>query len=334
LVSTVTSWAESAERFAFPGISFREAKRRDIPAIAAHLNAVWPPHYVIGEEQLAYEWEPLDPNGRMFRLLGEAGGRLVVYASLDAVLRGDPNDRCLMDMSVAADWRRKGLGTALYRPLEELAREWNVRILCAWTVSMCEGAEPFCETMGMGAGHHGVESALDLAAANLGPFLACASQLKGEGYAFCTLAERDSPPTRTAAHKLWNEFERDMPHDGEPCQEFGYEEFERRLYGRHPSFDAEHFVGAWSGEELVAMTGFKRRSPSLFFTEITGVTREHRGRGLAKAVKGLSLAQAREEGVTTITTSNNYRNAAMLAINADLGFKPACDCIEFEKRLS
>ncbi len=59
----------------------------------------------------------------------------------------------------------------------------------------------------------------------------------------------------------------------------------------------------------------------------TGVSRPHRGRGLATLMKRHALAEAARLGVTRVITQNDEGNAAMLAVNARLGYTP------FAKRL-
>jgi RimJ/RimL family protein N-acetyltransferase len=54
----------------------------------------------------------------------------------------------------------------------------------------------------------------------------------------------------------------------------------------------------------------------------TGVMRAHRGRGLATLMKRHALAEAARMGVTRVITQNENGNAAMLAINARLGYEP------------
>jgi GNAT superfamily N-acetyltransferase len=53
----------------------------------------------------------------------------------------------------------------------------------------------------------------------------------------------------------------------------------------------------------------------------TGVLREHRGRGLAKLVKSVSLRRAVATGITAAYTSNDGENAPMLAVNTWLGYQ-------------
>jgi RimJ/RimL family protein N-acetyltransferase len=61
----------------------------------------------------------------------------------------------------------------------------------------------------------------------------------------------------------------------------------------------------------------------------TGTLRAYRGRGLALAVKLASIRWAREHGITSMSTHNDETNAAMLAINRRLGYRPAGRRVEW-----
>jgi RimJ/RimL family protein N-acetyltransferase len=56
------------------------------------------------------------------------------------------------------------------------------------------------------------------------------------------------------------------------------------------------------------------------WTGFTATARAFRGRGIARAVKMESLAQAIELGVQRVRTDNDERNAPMLHINDTLGY--------------
>lgn len=83
---------------------------------------------------------------------------------------------------------------------------------------------------------------------------------------------------------------------------------------------------ALRGDEVGAFTEL-RLSPGAAagFTDDTATAAEHRGQGLATAVKLESLRRftADHPDVRLVTTSNDEINAAMLAINRKLGFVPA-----------
>jgi GNAT superfamily N-acetyltransferase len=54
----------------------------------------------------------------------------------------------------------------------------------------------------------------------------------------------------------------------------------------------------------------------------TGTLREHRGKGLAKMAKSVALRRTAEAGITAAFASNDETNAAMLAVNTWLGYRP------------
>ena len=69
----------------------------------------------------------------------------------------------------------------------------------------------------------------------------------------------------------------------------------------------------------------------------TGFTCSHpdyRGRGIARAVKLQSLAQAIELGIPSVRTGNDSENAPMLHINEALGYHSRPGFASFVKRVS
>lgn len=78
------------------------------------------------------------------------------------------------------------------------------------------------------------------------------------------------------------------------------------------------------GDELVAVcdAAWTAQFPDRAFQNLTAVTRAWRGKGLAKAVKARMMRQMRETqaSIELIITTNANVNAAMLAINRQLGF--------------
>jgi len=57
------------------------------------------------------------------------------------------------------------------------------------------------------------------------------------------------------------------------------------------------------------------------YTGLTGVSRSHRGRGIATALKVRALGAARANGASRVFTDNDTRNVEMIAVNDKLGFK-------------
>jgi len=74
--------------------------------------------------------------------------------------------------------------------------------------------------------------------------------------------------------------------------------------------------------------------PSSVWTGFTGVLREHRGKGLARALKLETLVQAIDLGVAFVETDNDSENAPILNINQELGYAEMPGKLEFHLKLA
>jgi GNAT superfamily N-acetyltransferase len=288
----------------FPGLTFREAVPDDIPALVELDRAIWPRELCDTEEERRFYWEPLDKYGTNTRIVGEDGGGIVAYCYLGTHISGDPKDYAYIEPEILPRWRRKGIGTLLFRHAETLALRRQAKLLFAWTLSAVAGGEEFLTAMGLAATSRESFSRLVLKEADYEPFRARAEQLQAEGYEFFRLDTRDSPEMRRKAHELAVFIDREMPTDGEIAPDMTYEAWEKMVYGGNPSYGPEHIYIAAKGDELVGMTGLAIEGVGVGNTYTTGVTREHRRKGIAGALKYFSLTWALERGVETVLTSN------------------------------
>ena len=89
-----------------------------------------------------------------------------------------------------------------------------------------------------------------------------------------------------------------------------------------PDLDLEASTAVLAEDGRVAAFAFIKIVGDRAQHGFTGTQREQRGRGLATAAKRSALRVAAACGVTRVTTSNAEENAAMRAINRNLGFEP------------
>ncbi|MFZ0218291.1 MAG: GNAT family N-acetyltransferase, partial [Candidatus Dormiibacterota bacterium] len=99
-----------------------------------------------------------------------------------------------------------------------------------------------------------------------------------------------------------------------------------------PAVRADRVWTVWDGDRIVA-TSFLAYPPvrGNVWTEYTACARDHRGRGIATAVKLETVGQAIELGVARIRTDNDEENAPMLAINRRLRYAPVHRLFEWSK---
>ena len=112
-----------------------------------------------------------------------------------------------------------------------------------------------------------------------------------------------------------------------------FEDFVVRANG--PDRPRDRFWIALDGDRPVAMSYL--RFPPVRGNVWTGYTccdRQYRGRGIARAIKLQSLAQAVELKVPFVYTDNDSENAPMLHINEKLGYRPRPGFVGHLKRVS
>jgi RimJ/RimL family protein N-acetyltransferase len=107
-----------------------------------------------------------------------------------------------------------------------------------------------------------------------------------------------------------------------------------RVWHGSPDHRADRTWIALDGDRVVGLS-FLRYPPAggRVWTGFTGTVRSHRGRGIARAVKMETLAQAVELAVESVRTDNDERNAPMLHINEELGYTPRPALADYEKEL-
>ncbi len=147
-----------------------------------------------------------------------------------------------------------------------------------------------------------------------------------------TTLDRWTDPERFKKLHALNELMRqDVPHIS-PILPQTLDDFMVRLEA--PGTRADRWWVALDGNEPVGMS-YLSYPPTRGFvwTSFTGSHPSYRGRGIARAVKLQTLAQAVELGVREVRTDNDASNAPMLHINETLGYELMPGYVGFEKRL-
>ena len=215
---------------------------------------------------------------------------------------------------VAAPHRRRGLGTTLHALLAEHASALAAGSILSHFVESPEGVA-FATRLGYREARAEQESVLDPRTI---------TQLPPPELELRTIADADPRDV----YDVDLTATRDVPLV-EPFDDIPYDEWEDHVL-RHPHFTAEGSFLAYVDGEPAAVSMLvvdleSGRAANMF----TGTLPKFRGRGLALAVKLASIAWAKEHGVTSMATTNDERNAPMLAINAKLGYVPAARQVEY-----
>jgi len=158
-------------------------------------------------------------------------------------------------------------------------------------------------------------------------------RMRKEGVRLLTL-DRDTDPDRlTKLYDLSTIGDRDVP-TTVPMHVKSYDEWHHRWFD-NPGIRADRVWIAREGDAIVGLSAIEyaptRGAP---WTAFTTSARSVRGRGIARALKYETVAQAIGLGVERIRTQNDGENAPILHINAQMGYEPIDPVLELHRELN
>jgi GNAT superfamily N-acetyltransferase len=179
-------------------------------------------------------------------------------------------------------------------------------------------------------------SELDLVARR-DQLLATASQHRGQmeaqGVRLLTLSSDEDPDRMVKLHETMVTAEQDIP-TTVPMRRMPFDEWKRVTFG-NPGISEDRFWIAREGEAVVGLS-FLEFPPrrGLPWTSFTATSRAVRGRGIARALKYETVAQAIGIGCKRIRTSNDDANAPILHVNREMGYRLVVPVIELHRSLA
>jgi GNAT superfamily N-acetyltransferase len=261
------------------------------------------------------------PGGRRFlawvddTAVGAAGvGRVYMYPPEFDGLWGN--------LSVLAEHRGRGVGSALLATICDVASEAGKSILIGRTAADRPAAIEFLEHRGFREYERMKVVRLELRGIDLPPVD------PPDGVMLSSLAEH--PELVPSIYEVAGEVLADIPGDA-PQLPDTLEEFRKRDVER-PTLPPDAFmlaIEAASGRVVgYANLQLVPGNAKVAWHGMTGVARAWRGRGLATALKRATIQWAIENGLEALETANDVVNEPMRAVNRRLGYMPLPDEIE------
>ena len=259
--------------------------------------------------------------GMRLRLVGESAGRVVSIASLvDAAFAADAVSTWI---ATDPERRRQGHGRAMMAAAEEALAERRPAEI--WTDVRDDDAESlaWAERRGFAVFNHTFASRLDLAAFDPAPHRYAVENAEAAGLRFTPFGSGDDPDR---LYELYARLFADAPDDS--LRPPDRARFQREVLDRAGTVT----LLACAGDEPVGLAIVVPHGDDQFGNALTGVVPDHRGRGLARALKVLSAEAARAAGARWLVTGNNARNAPMLAVNEALGYRREAGILHLRRR--
>ena len=300
-------------------LAFRPAHVADA-ALAADVMTAVTPSSPCDPVSLGYWWAQPDEFMKFARFIVLHGERPVGYAQFDHALWDVQPERYASIWGDLLPANREALG-ALFAAMEERATADGAKIL---RTRANEDDSFRIETL-LGRGYQEDRLhkrwELDLVA-NRESLLAMTersrARMRSEGVRLLTLAEDSDPDVIKKVWLLSEEAGEDvpttMPHIPEAMESYV-------RWTRAPEIHRDRFWIARVGDEVVGLSvlGYPPVR-GIVGTEWTATARSTRGRGVARALKCETVAQAIALGVDRVRTGNDAANAPILHLNETMGY--------------
>jgi RimJ/RimL family protein N-acetyltransferase len=308
----------------------------DDAALVADLESMRDPLEPRDPVQLRYWWQMSDELERTMRRVLVREGSAIAYIGVSHELWSDSerrfgvirpllryeewtDDDFARLVDIGAGWlRSEGAEAAVARVREDFPRELGV-----------------LQRLGFHEDRRLRTSELDLVA-HRDRIVAAALESRGRmqerGIAMHPFSDDVDPERYRKLYETMLESGHDVPHSV-PEHDMTLDEW-RRYWFDNPTIRQDRFWIAREGDDIVGCSVLDcpvvRGVP---WTGYTGTRRRVRGRGIARALKYQSMAQAIEVGYKRVRTTNDAENPAILRINHEMGYRLVAPIIELHSAL-
>ncbi len=294
----------------------RPFRSEDARASMALLRPLMP-EWVMSESGLRHWIESAPEHARLAASVAEDDGEVVGWS--EAFLRWDVEEEGFgfFWLCVRPDTRRRGLGSRFYDLAEQHLRDVGARRLESLAIDDPDG-EHFLLARGFSKTRSEQCWSLDPCAVDVAEVAELERAKAAEGFRLIPLgAVRDRVEE---LFELFSVAHADVPADHTHVE--SYEDWTKTLW-EYPDLDPEGSYVVFTDSRPVSFAWIAvDREGRRGMHMMTGTAREFRQRGLARLAKLATIRWARENGLTALLTENDSANHGMLALNAELGYKP------------
>lgn len=157
-------------------------------------------------------------------------------------------------------------------------------------------------------------------------------RMQEQGVRLLILSEDKDPDLMPKLHEMMVEAEQDIP-VSVPIRRQPFDEWKRATFDS-PGTREDRFWIAREGDEVVGMSVMDfPPTRGLPWTAFTATSKKVRGRGVARALKYETVAQAINLGYTRVRTANDGVNEPILHINREMGYRLVIPIIELHRSL-
>lgn len=306
----------------------------DIPALVALFNLEYPDEPMTVEQEEHDERSYPAGNPRLRFAVETDGGRFIGFGVCMFPFWMEAPGVYQIYGIVDPAWRGRGIGQALLAELEPYARGQGAERL--WTDCRESQAHSIRFLEGTGFTIYGIrfEQTLDLKQFDAAAWATAFERVAGAGYTLTTLARMRTaqPEADRNLFELYRAAVGDVPFPGGARLTPEYDTWRSDMLDG-PANEPEFIFVALDGKRMIGMTSIMLPKEGPAVTSSTVVLREYRGRGIALALKVMSLAALQKRSYAEARTQNDTANPPILHLNERLGYRRLPGWLQWEKRL-
>jgi GNAT superfamily N-acetyltransferase len=292
-------------------LTYRDAELDDAAAYCA-LYVLIHPYEVVTPAGIHHWWTTEPPNARRRTMVVESDGVVVAIGSASFDTWTSEVGTATVSARVHPEHRRAGIGAQLFDELIGHLTANDARLVRGWSTDDPDTLA-WCLHRGFTRSHEIRFSSLDLNDPGILPPV----PMLPVGARVASAAESGPEAVYPVDAAAIADEPGDVPSDQVP-----YDQWLADVW-QSPETDLDLSTVVLIDDVPAAWTrAVTDRLTHRVWAGGTGTLREHRGKGLAKIAKSVALRRAAEAGITAAFASNDETNAAMLAVNTWLGYRP------------
>ena len=315
-------------------INIRTFKSLDYPELVKLNNLVFP-ELPSGLQEFRHWDENRDEKHFLYRIVAEYKGEIIGMAEIGHDAYMFHPDKYYCALQVIPDYRNMGLGSRLYQRILKKLQERAALLLRAEVKEDRQEGLRFAKKHGFTKEIEEWEARANPKELDYKKYDGLFTKLRVKGIEIVNLEDvlEHSRNAKRELYLLDQTLAKDVPQP-EPFTPMPFEIWEKKLFNA-PNLLPRAFLVAKKGDELLGLHSFwaSEVRPKDLYIGMTGVKREWRNRGIAKALKVQNMKWASDNGYEQIITWNNSKNVEILKINNELGFVEQPAWIGFKKEL-
>lgn len=297
--------------------TIRNCEAHDYDAIAQIHNQIQPEPTTGAEMRRSDATLRSQEGVALVRVVAEDEGQVLAYGFAERTPWMQPGDWFVKAM-VGPEARGRGIGRAIYEQMKQVAVDAGATTLESWVQGHDDESWAWAQRRGFALDRQRTESVLSLKGYDLARFAGAQERVEAGGLRLATTTEADDDLLR----QIW-ELDCICTPDV-PCYQPDeklptFEEY-RKMWREDPT---ERVVaGCFDGDRLIGVSILYMpiAEGGGAYTGFTGTYREYRGRGVALAVKLLTIEEGLKRSIPHMRTNNDPDNPSMLAVNEKLGY--------------